>query len=139
VSVGLVTFAEQARLVVPPTTDRTAVRRALAGMRPAGNTALYDGLLVALQAQAGPGQRSVVLLSDGEDTSSTATLAAAGSALRASGASVDLVSFGTEGGQRAALDQLAVAAGGRVMQAGRRYQLCRRSPPPLAPSSTSWR
>ena len=123
VAVGLVTFSQEARVVVPPTQDRVAVRSALAGMRPGGNTALYDGILVALSALGTQGERSVVVLSDGADTSSTATIDAAGNGLKKAGASVDLVSFGTAGGQRAALDQLAAMSAGRVMQADDAAQL----------------
>ena len=50
VAVGLVTFADAAQLVVPPTVDRSAVRTALSQMRPAGNTSLYDGMQLALDA-----------------------------------------------------------------------------------------
>ena len=123
VAVGLVTFSQDARVVVPPTTDRAAVRGALGAMRPGGNTALYDGILVAVSALGTQGERGIVLLSDGADTSSTATIDAAGGALAAAGASVDLVSFGTAGGQRMALDELAAASSGRVLQADDSEQL----------------
>jgi Ca-activated chloride channel homolog len=58
--VGLVIFSSQAETLVPPTTDRTAIRDALASLRPDGSTAMGDGLSNALDAivaarQAGAG------------------------------------------------------------------------------------
>jgi Ca-activated chloride channel homolog len=48
--VGLVIFSSQAETLVPPTTDRTAVRDALASLRADGSTAMGDGLSNALDA-----------------------------------------------------------------------------------------
>jgi Ca-activated chloride channel homolog len=46
--VGLVVFASEAETLVPPTTDRTAVRDALASLNADGSTAMGDGLDNAL-------------------------------------------------------------------------------------------
>ena len=46
--VGLVTFSSEAETLVPPTTDRDAVRSALAGLNANGGTAMGDGLARAL-------------------------------------------------------------------------------------------
>jgi Ca-activated chloride channel family protein len=61
--VGLVVFSSQAETLVPPTTDRTAIRDALASLRADGSTAMGDGLSNALDAivaarQAGAGSGS---------------------------------------------------------------------------------
>ena len=48
--VGLVVFSSQAETLVPPTTDRTAIRDALALLRADGSTAMGDGLSNALDA-----------------------------------------------------------------------------------------
>jgi Ca-activated chloride channel family protein len=60
--VGLVVFASEAETLVPPTTDRTAIRDALAALRADGSTAMGDGLSNALDAieaarQAAAGSR----------------------------------------------------------------------------------
>jgi Ca-activated chloride channel family protein len=60
--VGLVIFSSQAETLVPPTTDRRAIRDALASLRADGSTAMGDGLSNALDAivaarQAGAGSR----------------------------------------------------------------------------------
>jgi len=46
--VGLVTFSNEAETLVPPTTDREAVRSALASLNANGGTAMGDGLARAL-------------------------------------------------------------------------------------------
>jgi Ca-activated chloride channel homolog len=46
--VGLVSFSNEAQALVPPTTDREAVRDALDGLNASGGTAMGDGLARAL-------------------------------------------------------------------------------------------
>jgi Ca-activated chloride channel family protein len=46
--VGLVTFSNEAETLVPPTTDRDAIRSALASLNANGGTAMGDGLARAL-------------------------------------------------------------------------------------------
>lgn len=73
VRVGLVAFNQSARLVQTPSTDRAAVREAIAALKPSGGTATGEALAVSLAAltretdAAGvrpPG--AIVLLSDGK-------------------------------------------------------------------------
>lgn len=117
VTVGLITFAELAQLVVEPTSDRQAVGTALDTMRPGGDTALYDGIILALQTLGTDGDRALVVLSDGEDTASTATFEATRDALAAAGVQVHLVGFRTQDAQIDVLNQLAAPAGGVVLEA----------------------
>jgi Ca-activated chloride channel family protein len=66
--VGLVTFSSEAETLVPPTTDREAVRSALATLNANGGTAMGDGLARALdvieaarqEAIGGPGPTTTV-------------------------------------------------------------------------------
>ena len=66
--VGLVTFSSEAETLVPPTTDREAVRTALATLNANGGTAMGDGLARALdvieaarqEAVGGPGPTTTV-------------------------------------------------------------------------------
>ncbi len=50
--VGLVAFSTDARLVVAPTTDRTAIHDALQNLQADGGTALGDAIMLSLQATA---------------------------------------------------------------------------------------
>ena len=72
--VGLVTFAAQASLVVPPSTDRIALKSAIEGLNADGDTAIGDAVLASIQAiiQTQPGVEKLVsarvlLLSDGKN------------------------------------------------------------------------
>jgi Ca-activated chloride channel homolog len=65
-------FSSQPVLLVPPTDDVDAVADALSGLRADGWTVLHDALVTALYYFRGiEGQKAMVLLSDGDDTTST--------------------------------------------------------------------
>jgi Ca-activated chloride channel homolog len=73
VRVGLVAFNQSARLVATPTTDRAAIRGAIAGLQPSGGTATGEALAVSLgvlEHELDPaGTRvpsAIILLSDGK-------------------------------------------------------------------------
>lgn len=118
VAVGLVTFGDTARLVVEPTTDHGRVAETVAGLKTGGDTALYDGVVKAVAAAGDDGARSVVVLSDGKDEGSSATLAQARAAVGDSGVGVDAVALGDGGKQAAAaLNELAAAGSGQVFGA----------------------
>jgi tight adherence protein B len=99
VQVGLVSFAEIAALRLPPTKNRDAVRAAVGALAAGGDTALYDGLSIAINRLTSPeysdAVRSIVLLTDGEDRGSGTDLASVLSKLEESGIGVDAVAFRT--------------------------------------------
>jgi Ca-activated chloride channel family protein len=105
VRVAAVAFNNRARLVQSPTTDRQALRDALAGLRPRGGTATGDALDLALRVArrpARPGDRpppaAIVLLSDGKSSvRGRDPLAAARDAARAR-VPVYTVALGTDAG-----------------------------------------
>jgi Ca-activated chloride channel family protein len=102
--VGLVTFAATARVESRPTTDRAAIREALANAPVRPGTAIGDGLQRALEASRGAagqgaGQRpptAVLLMSDGLSSGGVAPLAAAEQARR-EGVAVFTVALGSPG------------------------------------------
>jgi tight adherence protein B len=120
VKVGVLTFDRRVKLVVAPSLDRKAAQAAVAGLRVSSRTALYDGVLGALEA-AGPGgskagQRKILLLSDGKDTTNT-PLSDVLAAIKKSGAGVDVVSLqkGDEGNRP--LNEIASAGKGTMLAA----------------------
>ena len=123
VRVGLLTFASTVQLVVPPTTDRAALTRAVTGLKANGETRLYDAVLRGLRVLGSGGDRTIVLLSDGKDEGSRASLTGATSQLERAGVAVHVVSLGVDRAQAAQLDALARAARGRVVSAGQAAQL----------------
>jgi tight adherence protein B len=117
--VALVTFSDTARVVRPLTADTGTVRTALAGLETHSGTALYDGIGLAVDtalAGSGPGtRRIVVVLSDGADTRSSATLTALTRRLR--GADVEVDAVGLESSpsfQAAPLREITAATGGEL-------------------------
>lgn len=116
VGVGIVGFGPTPALLAAPTTDRAALAATLADLEVAGETALYDAVVHASQQfTAGTTDRVVVLLSDGGDTASAATLPEAESA--ATGVTLNVIDLVTPESNRAALDQLAAAGHGTVSSA----------------------
>jgi tight adherence protein B len=115
VRVGLVRFADDVVIVAPPTTDRPRLRAALAGLRAAGSTKLYDAVPVALSAAGTKGERRVMLLTDGRDDGSRSDLSAAVAAVKRSGTTLDVVDASVGGFAGAVLRPLALAGGGRAV------------------------
>jgi tight adherence protein B len=117
VEVGLVTFADTASVRVPPTKDKAALLRAIGGLKPAGETALYDGVLLGLSQLGITGVRTMLVLSDGADTRSRQKLPEVLSAARSSGTTIDTVAFKTQDAAEQVLSQISSAAKGRAIAA----------------------
>lgn len=115
VRVGLVAFSDRATVVTPPTTDRGALRKGIRGLSAGGETALYDGLVLAAHEAGARG--NVVLLSDGGDTVSRTKLRQALDAVSSAGLRVDAIAFKTAEGEREPLERIASRGRGRVVQA----------------------
>ena len=125
VEVGLVTFADTAVVKVPPTKDRGALRGAINALQPAGETSLYDGVLLGLNQLGITGTRSMLVLSDGADTRSRQQLPAVLQAARVSGTRIDTVAFKTPEAANQVLTQISAAAKGRSIAAGRAADVAR--------------
>lgn len=94
VPVGIVAFADTPVLVSPLTTDRNLLTAELGGLTATGETALYDGIVFGSSLfSGGTTDRQFVLLSDGGDTVSSASVddaAAASAGIRTS--AIELIS-----------------------------------------------
>lgn len=125
VELGLIVFSSQVRVAVQATTDHAKALTALNSLQPAGDTALYDAVESAVQEAkkiAGADERRLLILSDGADTSSSATLDEAVETLKDSPVQADVVAFGVPG-DKAALDQLSAASKGRTLAAANAEKL----------------
>ncbi len=117
VRVGLVTFNEEIEVVAPPTADRAVIVDGIASVRPEGDTALYDAVRLAL-GQVPEGERArLVVLSDGQDTSSTSTLARLTKAVEARGIPIDVVALKPSTEQVEFLRRLSGVNGGTLLSA----------------------
>jgi Ca-activated chloride channel family protein len=102
--VGIVSFSTRAEVVLPPTTDREAARKALAALRLGSGTAIGDAIVRALavvRPQEGtpvdpvePVPASIVLLSDGAQTAGGAQPLAAAQRARRQDVPVSTVALG---------------------------------------------
>jgi Ca-activated chloride channel family protein len=106
-------FGGRPELLIPPVDDPEAVALSLEGLKAFGRTALYDAILTSLYYfRAERGQRALVLLTDGEDTTSRTSWEDALAYARRSGVAIYTIGLGK--GPRAELTELAEATGGRA-------------------------
>jgi tight adherence protein B len=117
VAVGVVSFDDSVRTLLAPGTDRAAARTAIAGLTLAQNTVLYDGLTAAVKAAGSSGQREVLLLSDGKDTTGKKLGDVLGT-IRGAGVKVDVVSLQQSDADSLPLNQIAAAGKGTMLSAG---------------------
>jgi len=117
VKVGVVSFDDTVTTQVAPTLDRAAATKAIGDLTLTLHTALYDGVLGAIKA-AGPGgadagQRKILILSDGKDTTNT-NLTDVLDAIKESGTNVDVVSLQQGADANQPLNAMASAGKGKV-------------------------
>jgi tight adherence protein B len=115
--VVVIGFGDTAYVAAPMTTDATTAIAAVESLQASGETALYDGVATALDQFSAEAQRSIVVLSDGKDTVSANPLDTVNSRLASSGVAFYGVNLETPDSDPAAMDQLAQAAAGHVIDA----------------------
>jgi tight adherence protein B len=117
---GLVAFSTEPRVVQPLTGDHQQVRQAIGTLDAVGDTALYDAVVRGSQLLAGEeGQRNLVVLSDGRDDGSSASLEDAIKAAKQAGVTVYTVGLnlpGNTGQDQAALRRLATGTRGQAFE-----------------------
>lgn len=121
-SSALLAFNEPAELLVPLSTDRSALMKALGGLKAEGATSLYDAVFLGLQMRSDEmDARSVALIfSDGIDSGSWLSKASVVETVRRSGVVTHVVElvgrsgvFRGIGRASEALNEIADAGGGR--------------------------
>ena len=95
VAIGMVTFAGDVVESIEPTTDHASVAAALDAVKLSKGTGVYDAIRAGVDLAGDDGSRSLLVLSDGADTSSDSTLDVAMNDAREAGVVVDVVSIGT--------------------------------------------
>lgn len=136
VRVGLVAFDQTARVVIPPTTSKTVLDRAIDRLSLGPGTAIGEAIYTSLDllatdvtAESADGAGSIVLMSDGDTTVGRPEGAAAREAQRR-GIPISTVAFGTDEGSvvvdfvpvpvpvdREALRDIAETTDGNVFEA----------------------
>jgi tight adherence protein B len=113
VRIGLLTFADKPTIVQRITSDHRAVEDALGKAIAAGNTSLFDAVAAGARMFSGTDQRNIVLLTDGGDTTSKATLHSAIGTARAAHATIFSIGLKTAETDVASLQRMSSATHGR--------------------------
>jgi tight adherence protein B len=116
VLVGIVAFAGDVRTVQEPTLDREQLSAALDELTLTQETRLHDGVIEAVQAVGQDGQRSLLVLSDGKDTSNT-PLQDVTAAISDAAIKVDVVALEQTATARQPLEDMAAAGEGALLTA----------------------
>lgn len=116
VRIGLVAFAGDLGEVIEPTTDHNAVRTALAGIELRKGTSVYDAMAEGVAQLGDEGSRSLLVLSDGGDTSSSTTLDVVTKDATDNGVVVDVVSLANPKNAET-MSGVAEGTGGQVIPA----------------------
>ena len=117
VYVGIVTFDSDVTPALQPTLDRDEARTVVDGLGLAPETRLYDGVQAGIDMAGTEGQRQLLVLSDGADTSNTA-LEDVTTAIDDADLLVNVVAIEQkQPAAVAALNDLAAAGGGAVINA----------------------
>jgi tight adherence protein B len=115
--IGLVTFSDAARVRQQLSTDRKGALSTLRSLQAKGETALYDAVVTASRMFSGDAQRNIVLLTDGGDTVSKASLSAAVNAAQGADATIFAIGLSTPDTDVKALKALARRTHGRYSSA----------------------
>ena len=116
VKVGMVAFAGTVGTSLAPTEDRTSLLDAFKALELAQGTGVYDAVSEAVELAGTEGSRSLLLLSDGADTGSNATLDEVAQAAVDNEVVIDVVSLASAA-KAEALATLAADTSGRVIPA----------------------
>ncbi|NYG56291.1 type II secretion system F family protein [Nocardioides perillae] len=116
VAVGIVTFDSDVEEALAPTTDRDAARAVVAGLSLSRETLLHDGVVQAVASLGDEGARSVLVLSDGADTSDT-PVADVTAAISEADVRVDVVALDESADEAGSLTAVVEAGGGQLVQA----------------------
>jgi tight adherence protein B len=124
VYVGVVSFAGTVTVVQAPSLDRAASRRLVDGLSLSLGTRLYDGVSRSVDLLGTSGQREVLVLSDGRDTTG-ASMAGVRRKIAATRTTVDVIALAQNAADKARTAPLADAGHGRVITAATADDLSR--------------
>ena len=92
---GLIAFDVQTDIVQPLTEDRQALTEGIDGLQTRGDTAMFDALVEGVRLlEAVSGRKAIIVLTDGMDNSSTATLEETLARIGGEGLSISAIGLG---------------------------------------------
>ncbi len=117
VRVGLISFGDAVEVISAPTDDKSAVLGAINQLEAGGDTTLYDAVIRGLDMAGASDRGRLIVLSDGADTSSRASLAKARRAADQAGIPIDVVGIQPATDQQEILRQFTGISGGTLLAA----------------------
>jgi VWFA-related protein len=122
----IIDFDDRVFLIQDLTSDHDALKEAITSTEPIGGTALYDALHAAYRKIGTiEGRKAIVLLSDGEDTASQASLKRVLHEAQTNNTMIFSIGLGIEGGapRRDVLKDFSESTGGRYFHVGKAGKL----------------
>jgi tight adherence protein B len=116
VYVGIVTFDKDVTTALEPTQDRAAAQAVVDKIQLERETRLNDGVIEAVKQAGEDGQRRILVLSDGKDTSNTPESDVT-AAIKDAGVGVDVVALDQSGSSLLPLRAMSEAGKGAVIAA----------------------
>jgi VWFA-related protein len=115
--VGVIQFSNTVEILANINTDKSASINAIAGISAKGNTAIYDALNKAVNTVPDCGRKAVIVLSDGDDTSSSSTAESVKSNANKANLPIFSVGIKGEGFNPATIKQISESTGGQYLEA----------------------
>ena len=115
--VGLVLFADEVRVAAPIGSAHDGIAAQMRGLEGRGGTALFDAVARAVAQCTRHLPCRVVAMSDGADTSSTATVQEVTAQASEAGVPIDIVALDPTAQQRRTLSRMSQATGGILTSA----------------------
>jgi tight adherence protein B len=117
VEIGLVSFNDSVTLDVRPTTDKKAVIAAIGELKAGNKTALYDGIVAGLDVANPEKGARLLVLSDGGDTVSAATIDDISARAGVEGIPIDIVALTPTASHADVLRGISTSSGGQFLLA----------------------
>lgn len=114
--VGIVTFADEVVVAQEPSLDRGESRSIIDGLELSPQTLLHEGIIEAVETAGTEGSRSLLVLSDGRDTTQT-TIDEVVETIEAAEIRTDVIALSVPPAGQVALDQFARAGNGSTINA----------------------
>ena len=111
--IAIINFDNQASIILNPTTDRLKAVISVETLAPSGNTSLYDAIRKSQAQGKSWGAKQLVLLSDGEDTSSQNKLKEVLNALQINPLTINSIGINVSNEQQGTLTQISELSGGK--------------------------
>ena len=111
--IGIISFSKEVNTLLPITTNHEEALRSIDSLFAGGDTSMYDAVLLGLKGDSITRPSQLILLSDGEDTTSVTQFDFLLTTLSSTGIPVNAIGVQVSKNQQEILNKLSVASGGQ--------------------------